>query len=303
MSKFLHNLTNIISNTSNKISNSIEDLFNKKKLTQEYLNILEELLLCADVGVNMSYKIISILKKQKFNKTISSDKIKEELSIIITHILDQQDHSFSIDSNDLNVILVSGVNGNGKTTTIGKLASWFIKQRKRVTIAPCDTFRAAAIEQVNQWAIRSGATLLQGKPNTDPASIAYQSITTSRKNRSDILLLDTAGRLHNQKNLMEELAKMVKVIKKIHHSSPYHSLLTIDSNTGQNAVNQVKEFQASIDISGLIITKLDGSARAGTIINIVQKFSLPIHFIGIGENINDLKPFVSHEFAKALVGI
>ena len=195
------------------------------------------------------------------------------------------------------------VNGNGKTTSIGKLASVYIRAGKKVAIAACDTFRAAANDQIAQWANKTGAILFSGEEKSDPASVAYKAILESYSNKVDILFIDTAGRLHNQKNLMDELAKIVRVIQKIDQSAPHHSLLVIDATTGQNAFVQTEQFKSLVAISGLVITKLDGTAKAGAIVGIVDKYSLPVHFIGLGEGVDDLKPFVALDFAKALVGL
>jgi fused signal recognition particle receptor len=296
-------LKNALTRTSSKIGNGIEHLLIKKKLDDETLDKLEELLLFSDVGTKVATEIIALLRKRKFNKEVTSEEVKEELSKIIQEILDRQNHTFQISSEGLNVILVCGVNGNGKTTTIGKMASSYTAEGKKVAIAACDTFRAAAVEQIETWAKRSGSILFQGEEKSDPASVAHRAVTESLANGVDVLFIDTAGRLHNHKNLMEELAKIIRVVKKLDETAPHHSLLVIDGTTGQNAINQVAEFKSIADISGLVITKLDGTAKAGSIIGIVQKFAIPVHFIGIGEGINDLKPFESSDFSRALVGL
>lgn len=292
-----------LSNTSNKIGNSIDHLFIKKKLDSETLEELEDLLLFADIGTELSSKIIATLKQRKFNKEVTSDEIKEDLSNIIEEILTKQDHNFQIKPEGLNIVLVCGVNGNGKTTTIGKMSSLYAATGKKVAIAACDTFRAAAVEQIKEWSDKTGALFLQGEDNADPASVAYNAIKESLKQNIDVLFIDTAGRLHNHKNLMEELKKIVKVIKKVDISAPHHSLLVIDGTTGQNAIKQVEQFKVLADVSGLVITKMDGTAKAGSVVAIVEKFKLPVHFIGIGEAIEDLKPFSPKYFSKALVGL
>lgn len=299
----LGRLKNALTKTSSKIGSGIEHLLIKKKLDENTLEELEDLLLFSDVGTTVSSEIIATLRKHKFNKEVTSEEIKEDLSKIVQEILDRQEHNFHLPNNGLNVILVCGVNGNGKTTTIGKMASSYIADGKKVAIAACDTFRAAAVDQIEKWAERSGAILFQGEEKCDPASVAHRAVSESLANGVDVLFIDTAGRLHNHKNLMDELAKIIRVVKKVDETAPHHSLLVIDGTTGQNAVNQVEEFKSIADISGLVITKLDGTAKAGAVVGIVQKFSLPVHFIGIGEAIDDLKPFVSSDFSKALVGL
>ncbi len=299
----LSRLKNALTKTSSKIGSGIEHLLIKKKLDESTLEELEDLLLFADVGTTVSSEIIASLRKHKFNKEVTSEEIKEDLGQIIQGILDRQDHDFHLPNNGLNVVLVCGVNGNGKTTTIGKMVSSYIADGKKVAIAACDTFRAAAVDQIEKWAERSGAILFQGEEKCDPASVAHRAVSESLANGVDVLFIDTAGRLHNHKNLMDELAKIIRVVKKVDETAPHHSLLVIDGTTGQNAVNQVEEFKSIADISGLVITKLDGTAKAGAVVGIVQKFSLPVHFIGIGEAIDDLKPFTSSDFSRALVGL
>ena len=301
MTGFFDKLKSALTKTSSKIGSSIDHLFIKKKLDNSTLEELEELLISADVGTTTAAEIIDVLRKKKLNKEISPEEIKTELANIIADILSLQDHSFRI-NNNLNIILLCGVNGNGKTTTIGKLASSYIQQNKKVAIAACDTFRAAAAPQLKEWAKRAGALIFSGSEKADPASVAHLAVSESARLGIDLLFIDTAGRLQNQKNLMEELAKIIRVIRKIDPSAPHHIILVIDGTTGQNAFIQAEQFKSVAEISGLIITKLDGTAKAGAVVGMVKKFALPIHFIGIGESINDLKPFESKAFAKALVG-
>ena len=303
MSVLLNRLKTALSKTSGKIGSGIEHLFIKKKLDNETLEELEDLLLFADVGTKVSGDIIASLRKHKFDKEVTSEEIKQDLGKLIEHILEQQDHQFQIKSNGLNIILVCGVNGNGKTTTIGKMAASYVADGKKVAIAACDTFRAAAVDQIEKWAARAGALLFKGTPKADPASVAHNAVSESINNGIDVLFIDTAGRLHNHKNLMEELAKIIRVIKKIDESAPHHCLLVIDGTTGQNAATQVEQFKDFANVSGLVITKLDGTAKAGAVVGIVQRFELPVYFIGIGEAIDDLKPFSSTDFSKALVGV
>jgi fused signal recognition particle receptor len=303
MAGFFNSLKAALTKTSSKIGSGIDHLFVKKKLDEGTLEELQDLLIFSDVGTSVAATIIAALRKQKFNREVSPEEIKLELANIISDILKKQDHIFQLQENRLNIILVSGVNGNGKTTTIGKMASAYVNQGKKVAIAACDTFRAAAIAQLRAWAERSGAQLFCGEEKSDPASVAYMAVTESLASGADILFIDTAGRLQNQKNLMEELSKILRVIKKIDESAPQHSLLVIDGTTGQNAFVQTEQFKAIAEVSGLVITKLDGTAKAGALVGIVDKFALPVHFIGIGEGQEDLKPFKPMDFAKALVGL
>jgi len=303
MTGFFSKLKAALSKTSSKIGSGIEHLFIKKKLDDNTLEEIEDLLLLADIGTSVSSLIIASLRSHKFDKEVTSLEIKDDLSKIIEGILNQQDHSFKLEDSRLNIILVCGVNGNGKTTTIGKMAADRVLEGKKVAIAACDTFRAAAVQQIEKWAQRSGAILYKGENRADPASVAHMAVTESLNNGTDILFIDTAGRLHNHKNLMEELVKIIRVIKKIDENAPHHSLLVIDGTTGQNAATQVEQFKLMTNISGLVITKLDGTAKAGAVVGIVKRFAIPVHFIGIGEAIDDLKPFLPRDFARALVGL
>ncbi|XVN40518.1 MAG: signal recognition particle-docking protein FtsY [Rickettsia endosymbiont of Argas persicus] len=292
-----------LSKTSSKISEGIDKIFYKKKLDAETLEELEELLISTDMGVLVTAKIIEEFKTIKFNKEIDSQEIKESLASLIEQQLSNSEIPFTLNENKLNVILVCGINGAGKTTTIGKLASMYGMQGKKVAVAACDTFRAAAVNQLDSWVTRANALLITGEEAADPASVAYRAVEESVKQNIDILFIDTAGRLHNKKNLMDELAKIIKVIKKVDESLPTHSVLVIDAITGQNTYNQVEHFNDATNLTGLIITKLDSSAKAGVIVGVVQKFNLPIYFIGIGEKIEDLKIFNRQDFTKSLVGL
>lgn len=292
-----------LSKTSGKISAGIDKIFYKKKLDAETLEELEELLISTDMGSLVAAKIIEDFKSLKFDKEVETTEIKETLANLIEQQLLESEIPFTLNENKLNVVLVCGVNGAGKTTTIGKLAAMYGMQGKKVAVAACDTFRAAAVNQLDSWVIRAKALLITGEEAADPASVAYRAVEESIKQNIDILFIDTAGRLHNKKNLMDELTKIVKVIKKVDEDLPTHSVLVIDAITGQNTYNQVEHFNEATNLTGLIVTKLDGSAKAGVIVGVVQRFNLPIYFIGIGEQIEDLKIFNRHDFAKSLVGL
>ena len=296
-------LKSALSKTSDKIKDSIDHVFVKQKLDAETLQELEDVLLSSDVGINVTEKIIDSLKKDKFNKEVTSEEVRSHMASVIEELLIKQNHEFKMSSDKLNVILVCGVNGNGKTTSIGKLAKIYKDQGMKVGIAACDTFRAAAVEQIKVWADRTGSDFYSGEDKSDPASVAYKAVEESIANGTKVLFIDTAGRLHNQKNLMEELAKIVRVIKKKDESFPHHALLVLDGTTGQNAMIQAEEFKNLCDISGMIITKLDGTSRAGVVVGIVDKFNIPVHFIGVGEAVEDLKEFSAPEFAKSIVGM
>lgn len=296
-------LKGALKNTASKIGSGIDNIFVKKKLDSQTLEELEELLLCSDVGSEVTEHVVGILKKSKFEKNVSSEEIKNDLANIVQNILDCVDHNFLINDSKLNVILLCGVNGTGKTTTIGKLAAMYMKQGKKVAIAACDTFRAAAVDQIENWADNAGALFFKSEDKADPASVAYKAVNQSIEKNVDVLFIDTAGRLHNHNNLMQELEKIIRVIKKIDPGFPNHTLLTVDGSTGQNALIQVESFKKIANITGIVATKLDGTAKAGVLIGIVKEYKLPIHFVGIGEKEVDIKPFSAKDFSTALVGV
>lgn len=303
MASFFSKLKSALTKTSNKISQSIDHIFVKKRLDNTSLEELEDVLLAADLGNKTSSLIIEQLRKKKFDTDISPEEVKAELAAIISEELSKQNHEFILKNDTLNVILVCGVNGNGKTTSIGKLASLYKSQGLKVSVAACDTFRAAAIEQLETWTTRAGVKLYKGLEGSDPASVAHIAVTNALQEKDDVLFIDTAGRLHNKKNLMDELAKIIRVISNIIPDAPHHSLLVIDATTGQNAFSQTEQFQAIANISGLVITKLDGTAKAGALIGLVAKYSIPVYFIGVGEAIEDLKNFSVNDFSKTIVGL
>lgn len=302
MTSIFNRLKEALVKSSSKISSGIDTIFYKKKLDNETLTELEELLISSDITYSVASEIINKLRLVKFDKEVSSQIIKEQLAEIINELFTKSNTPFKLHDNKLNIILVCGVNGSGKTTTIGKLASIYHEQGKKVAIAACDTFRAAAVSQIATWAKRANAELITGEESADPASVAYLAIQSCIQNNTDILFIDTAGRLHNHKNLMEELGKIVRVIKKIDDTAPHHSMLVLDATTGQNIYKQVEQFGSIANISSLVVTKLDGTAKAGVVVGVVQKFGLPVHFIGIGEQIEDLRPFDSAAFVNNLVG-
>lgn len=289
--------------TSSKISDNISSVITKKKLDQDTLDELEDVLIMADLGAQTAAEVIQILSKNKFNKEISPEEVKEELAHIIADILTPVARKLTIEEDKPFAILVVGVNGNGKTTTIGKLASKYSLEKKKVMIAACDTFRAAAVEQLKIWADRANSEFISGEINSDPASVAYKALDLAKNSGSDILMVDTAGRLHNKNNLMDELNKINRVLKKHGEQYPHETLLVIDATTGQNALNQVEEFNKIVKISGLVVTKLDGSAKAGIVVAIAKKFAIPIYSVGVGEKVEDLNDFDPKDFARNLVGL
>lgn len=289
--------------SSSKLNEGIKDIFVRRKLDDETLEELEDLLIMSDLGIETATLVCSNLAKNKFDKEVSPEEIKEELSKVIEGILADVAIPLEITGEHKpQVILMCGVNGTGKTTTIGKLASSWKNEGKSVMIAACDTFRAAAVEQLEVWAERSDCPIIKGKEGVDPASVAYEAYEKARAEKTDVLLIDTAGRLQNKKNLMEQLTKIVKVIKNIDESAPHNSLIVLDATTGQNANSQVKVFGEMVNLNGIIVTKLDGTAKGGVVVSLAKQFGLPIHAIGVGEGIDHLRPFDAKSFADGLVG-
>ena len=286
--------------SSNKISSGIKSIFTTQKLASSTIEELEELLISADMGVKTSSKLAQTIAQNRFDKNITENEIKQVLAKEIEQIISPCQQEFSLNNNP-EVILMVGVNGAGKTTTIGKLASRY-KNKKTAFIA-ADTFRAAAVEQLEAWGNRNNIPVYKGAPNCDAAGLCFDALTQTLSNQEELIFIDTAGRLQNKKGLMDELQKIVRVIKKVIPSAPHKILLTIDSSTGQNALEQIKIFKELVDVNGLIITKLDGSAKGGILVAAADEFSLPVYFIGVGEKIEDLQPFQAQDYAQKLLGI
>lgn len=299
---WLNRIKQGLSKTSSNISTGISDIFTKQKLNEDTLLELEELLISADIGPSASSNIVKNFAKDKFNKEITSQEIKEYLAENIENLLKNSLYDLKkIDKTK--VIIICGVNGNGKTTTIGKLTSMFKNSNKSVMLAAADTFRAAAKEQLKIWANRTKVEMIEGEDNADPASVAYRAYSQASAKKIDILMIDTAGRLQNQLNLMEELSKISRVLKKIDLEAPHEVFLILDATTGQNALSQIEKFKEAIDINAIIVTKLDGTAKGGMLISLYEKYKIPIYAIGIGEQIDDLQIFDPKVFAKNLVGL
>ncbi|SFS70165.1 signal recognition particle-docking protein FtsY [Sulfitobacter marinus] len=275
----------------------------RRVLDDEMLEQLEELLISTDMGVDTALRVTANMAEGRFGKRLSVEEIKRLLAAEVARIMDPIAKPLPLYSKTPQVVLVVGVNGSGKTTTIGKLASQFKAAGKNVVIAAGDTFRAAAVEQLQVWGERAGVPVLTAAQGSDPASLAFDAMGQAERDGADLLLIDTAGRLQNRGDLMEELAKIVRVIRKKDPSAPHNTLLVLDATTGQNALNQVKVFQEISDVSGLVMTKLDGTAKGGVLVALADKFGLPIHAIGVGEQIDDLQPFDPQEFADALMGL
>ncbi|MFP4305519.1 MAG: signal recognition particle-docking protein FtsY [Rhodosalinus sp.] len=275
----------------------------RRTLDDDMLESLEELLIAADMGVDTALRVTANMAEGRLGRKLSVQEIKQLLASEIARILDPVARPLPLYAKRPQVVLVVGVNGSGKTTTIGKLASQFRGAGKRVVIAAGDTFRAAAVEQLQVWGERAGVPVLTAPEGSDPASLAFDAMTRAQAEGADLLLIDTAGRLQNRQDLMEELAKIVRVIRKKDPDAPHNTLLVLDATTGQNALNQVEVFRKIADVTGLVMTKLDGTAKGGVLVALADRFGLPIHAIGVGEQIDDLAPFDPDEFAAALTGL
>ena len=274
----------------------------RRVLDDAMLESLEELLIQADMGVDTAVRVTANIAEGRFGRRVSTSELRQALAAEVARIMEPVARPMPLYPQKPQVVLVVGVNGSGKTTTIGKLASQFKAAGKTVVIAAGDTFRAAAVEQLQIWGKRAGVPVLTAPEGSDPASLAFDALTKARADGADLLMIDTAGRLQNRQDLMEELAKIVRVIRKVDATAPHNTLLVLDATTGQNAVTQVDIFRKIADVSGLVMTKLDGTAKGGVLVALADKFGLPIHAIGVGEQIDDLAPFDPEEFARALVG-
>jgi len=275
----------------------------RRALDDDMLEQLEELLISTDMGVDTALRVTANMAEGRMGKKLSTQEIKELMSQEVARIMEPVARPMPLYAKKPQVVLVVGVNGSGKTTTIGKLASQFKAAGKSVVIAAGDTFRAAAVEQLQVWGDRAGVPVLTAPEGSDPASLAFDAMQKAHDDGADLLMIDTAGRLQNRADLMEELSKIVRVIRKKDPDAPHNTLLVLDATTGQNALQQVKVFQELADVSGLVMTKLDGTAKGGVLVALADKFGLPIHAIGVGEQIDDLAPFDPEDFADALVGL
>jgi fused signal recognition particle receptor len=288
--------------TSSTIGTALSDLVSKRKLDSAMVEELEEVLIRADLGVDVAARIAGAVGEGRYDKAIAPDEVKAILATEVEKIMAPVAQPLVIGGKPF-VILVVGVNGSGKTTTIGKLAARFHAEGRSVMLAAGDTFRAAAIDQLSIWAGRSGASVIAREPGADAAGLAYDALIEAREEGIDVLIVDTAGRLQNKAVLMDELEKIVRVMKKLDASAPHAVLLVLDATVGQNALSQVEEFRKTAGITGLVMTKLDGTARGGILVAIAAKYKLPVHFIGVGEGIDDLAPFAAKDFAHAIAGL
>lgn len=292
-----------LSRSSNRLVGGIHQALGGRKLDEEALGELEETLIAGDLGPAVSARIVDQLRGRRF-ETVDDDAVRkvfaEEIAKILTPVAKTFDPREGLKPQ---VVLVVGVNGSGKTTTIGKLANGYTQAGWKVMVAACDTFRAAAVSQLKIWGERAGVPVVSGPERADPAGLAYQALERAKAEGIDLLFIDTAGRLHNKADLMAELQKIIRVLRKLEPAAPHDVLLVLDATTGQNALAQVDVFKSMVAINGLILTKLDGSARGGVLVAIAEKFGLPVVAVGVGEGIDDLQPFAPDEFAKSLLGV
>jgi len=289
--------------TSASLGTAIADLVTKRKLDRAMLDEIEEVLIRADLGVDTAARIAAAVGEGRYDKAISADEVKAVLAAEVEKTLAPVARPLAIGGGKPFVILVVGVNGSGKTTTIGKLAEKFRREGRKVMLAAGDTFRAAAIDQLKIWGERTRSPVIAREPGSDAASLAFEALTAARAQSIDVLLVDTAGRLQNKAALMGELDKIVRVMKKVDAAAPHAVLLVLDATVGQNALAQVEVFQKTAGVTGLAMTKLDGTARGGILVAVAAKFGLPVHFVGVGEGVEDLEPFDAHDFARAIAGL
>jgi fused signal recognition particle receptor len=292
-----------LSRSAGSLGANLSGVFARKTLDSETIAELEEALIAADLGTNLATKLAGAVAKGRFDKEISEEDLRAVLAAEIGKVLEPVARPFAIDeSKKPYIVLVAGVNGTGKTTTIGKIANRLARDGKRVVLAAGDTFRAAAIEQLQIWGERTGSDVVAREAGADAAGLAFDAIERARQAGADVVLIDTAGRLQNKAGLMAELEKIARVIKKLDADAPHATLLVLDATTGQNAISQVEAFGASVPLTGLVMTKLDGTAKGGILVALADKFALPVHYIGVGEEADDLQVFEAGSFAKALTG-
>lgn len=304
MSGFFQKLGWGLKKTSQNLSQGITDIFTKESLSSDVITDLEELLYTADVGVKATSEIVEKFTTRRFDKNSSIEEIKQELTNDIISLIKPSEQEFVIDkSKKPFVILMVGVNGAGKTTTIGKLGKKFSAQGYQVSFIAADTFRAAAVEQLAVWGSRHNLRVFSGPAGCDSAGLCFDGLKEAEKRGDDIVFIDTAGRLQNKKGLMEELQKIVRVIKKVSPDAPHKTLITIDAATGQNGLDQVKTFKELVDVNGVIITKLDGSSKGGILIAVASETGIPVYFVGVGEQAEDMDVFKAEDFAKSLMNL
>jgi fused signal recognition particle receptor len=297
-------LSSGLKRTSSSIGTAVADLVTKRKLDRAMLDEIEDVLLRADLGTEVAARVAAAVGDGRYDKAISADEVKTVVATEVEKVLTKVAQPLAIDAATKPfVILVIGVNGSGKTTTIGKLASRLRGEGRKVMLAAGDTFRAAAIEQLKIWGERTGAPVVARPHGSDAASLAFDALTQAKTDGIDVLLIDTAGRLQNKTELMSELEKVVRVMRKVDASAPHAVLLVLDATVGQNALSQVDVFRKVAGVTGLVMTKLDGTARGGILVALAEKFGLPVHFIGVGEGVDDLAPFTARDFSRSIAGL
>ncbi len=290
--------------SSAKLAGGIGELFTHRKLDDATLGELEDLLIAADLGVATAAKLTRSLGRSRFDRDVTADEVRAALARDITALLEPVARPLIIDDDAKpHVVLVCGVNGSGKTTTIAKLAQRFTEEGRSVMLAAGDTFRAAAIEQLQVWGERTGCAVVAKEQGADAAGLAFDAVEQARRQAADVLIIDSAGRLHNKADLMAELQKMVRAIRKLDAAAPHDCLLVLDATVGQNAHNQVEVFRDMVAVSGLVLTKLDGTAKGGVVVALAERFGLPIHAVGVGETLDDMRPFEAGAFARSLMGL
>ena len=300
---WLQRLAGGLKRSSEQLTGNIAAVFTKKKLDAAMLEELEDILIQSDFGVDMAMQVTDALRRDRFDRDISSEEVREVLATEVAKVLEPVAQPLVIDAGQKPyVILMVGVNGSGKTTTIGKLAGLYASEGKTVMLAAGDTFRAAAIEQLQVWGQRTGAPVVTKPAGSDASGLAFEAVERAKAEGVDVLIIDTAGRLQNRDELMSELEKIIRVIKKVEPGAPHATLLTLDATTGQNALNQVEIFGKRAGVTGLVMTKLDGTARGGILVAIAKKFAMPVHFIGVGEGVDNLEAFAAKDFAAAIAG-
>ncbi len=294
-----------LAKTSSRLADGVAGIFTgKRRLDDDALEDLEDVLIGADLGPSMAARMVADLAKTRFDKEITEQEVREAFADHVTTVLEPVAKALQIDpANKPHVVLVVGVNGSGKTTTIGKLATRLKAEGKSVMLAAGDTFRAAAVEQLKVWGERAGVPVIAKDTGADAASLAFDAMAQAREAAVDVLLIDTAGRLHNKSNLMSELQKVVRVIGKQNETAPHDTLLVLDATVGQNAMQQVSVFLDMVNVTGLVVTKLDGTAKGGVLVALADKFGLPVHAIGVGEQADDLRAFEARDYARSLMGL
>jgi fused signal recognition particle receptor len=293
-----------LARSSSKLSEGINAVIGRRRLDAAALDELEEMLIAADMGTGIAEEVTQKLRSTRFNQEVTSDEVREALAEEIEKLLWPIAKPLKLDpARKPHVVLVVGVNGSGKTTTIAKLAKQYRDDGKKIVLAAGDTFRAAAVEQLKIWGERTGSPVVWRPDGADAAGLAFDALEQARRDGADVLLIDTAGRLHNKTNLMTELQKIARVLKKVDPAAPHTVLLVLDATTGQNAHAQAETFREMIGVTGLVVTKLDGTARGGVVVSLAEKYGIPVHFLGVGEGADDLRPFEARAFARSIVGL